>query len=281
MLENIVIPDKKKLENLKRKISEDGIEKFHVVADFDRTLTKAFVNGEKASTVIAQIRNGNYLTPDYAPEAHRLFDFYHPIEINPKIPAKEKNAKMQEWWTKHFELLIKCGLTKQIMNEIVKKRELKFREKALDFIDYLHEKNIPLVIISAGPGDMIEQYLRQEKRLYDNTKIIANFLKFDEKGKAIGVHEPIIHSCNKHEIEIKKHDFYEKIRRRTNVLLLGDGLEDLGMIEEFPHKYLIKIGYLNEEPEKSLEDFRKSFDVIILNDGSMDYVNGLVKEMFK
>jgi HAD superfamily hydrolase (TIGR01544 family) len=280
MLENIIIPDEKKLEKLKRKIFRDGKEKFHVVADFDRTLTKAFVNGQKASTVIAKIRNGKYLTPDYAPEAHRLFDVYHPVEINPDIPAEEKNAKMQEWWKLHFELLIRCGLTKQLMHEIVRKRELRFRKGTFELIDYLHENNIPLIIMSAGPGDMIEQYLRQEGRLYENVHVIANFLRFDKRGKAIGVYEPIIHSCNKHEIEIKKQAFYKGLNKRKNVLLLGDGLEDLGMIEGFPYEALIKIGYLNEEPEKNLEGFKKSFDAVILNDGGMDYVNGLVREMF-
>jgi cytosolic 5'-nucleotidase 3 len=279
MHKNIVISNEPDLEDKIKRISKDGKDKFHVLADFDRTLTKAFVEGVKSPTVIAQIRNGNYLTPGYAPKAHELFDIYHPIEINTNVSAKEKNTKMHEWWKKHFELLVECGLTKKVMEEIVSQKTLKFREGTLEFIDLLHKYDVPLVIMSAGPGDMIKMYLEQEGRLYDNVQVIANFLKFDSSGKAIGVHEPIIHSCNKHEIELKKLLVYEELLKRKNVLLLGDSLEDLGMIEGFDYKTLISIGFLNEEVEANLSNFKRSFDVVLLNDGDFSYVNKLVKRI--
>jgi cytosolic 5'-nucleotidase 3 len=47
MTKNIIIPDEQSLEEKIKNISRDGKEKLHVIADFDRTLTKAFVNGEK------------------------------------------------------------------------------------------------------------------------------------------------------------------------------------------------------------------------------------------
>jgi hypothetical protein len=128
-MKDVIISDELELEDKIKRMAEDGVKKLHVLADFDRTLTKAFVDGQKASTVIAQIRNGSYLTEDYAPEAHRLFDVYHPIEIDPGISSDEKNSKMQEWWQKHFELLIHCGLDKKVMEEIVKTRTLRFRER--------------------------------------------------------------------------------------------------------------------------------------------------------
>lgn len=274
-MKNLIIPDEEILEEKIKRISEDGRERFHVVADFDRTLTKAFVRGVKAPTVIAQIRNGTYLTPDYAPRAHELFDIYHPIEINPHVPAKEKNKKMHEWWKRHFDLLIECGLTRKVMQEIVATRTLRFRKGALEFIDLLHEYGVPLIIMSAGPGDMIKMYLEQEGRLYENVHVLANFLKFDRSGKAVGVNEPIIHSCNKHEIELSK----VLVLRRRNVLLLGDSLEDLGMVEGFQYENLVSVGFLNEEVDANLPGFRKSYDVIILNDSYMSYVDRLARRM--
>ncbi len=281
MSENIIISNKKKLEKIIKKIAAGGSENFHVLSDFDRTLTKAFVKGEKSSTVIAQIRNGNYLAPEYSPEAHRLFDIYHPIEIDPTIGKKEKNKKMHEWWRAHFDLLIKSGLNKRVIEEIVGKRGLRFREGALDLIDQLHDKNIPLVIMSAGPGDMIAEYLRQENRLYENVHIIANFFEFDAVGTVVGVREPIIHSFNKHEIAVQSFPVFEAIRNRKNVLLLGDGVGDAGMIEGFAYENLIRVGFLNEDVEANLEKFKESFDVVLLDDAGMDYVNDLVKEIFE
>jgi len=281
MVGDIIISNKNSLEKIKKKILEEGKEKFHVIADFDRTLTKAFVEGQKTPTVIAQVRNGNYLTKDYAPKAHTLFDKYHPIEIDTNIDDKEKNEKMHEWWMKHFELLVECGFNKKVIKEIVAKGGIEFREGALKLIDILHEKNIPLVIMSAGPGDMIIEYLKKEGRLYDNVHVVANFYDFNEKGIAVKVREPIIHSVNKHETEVKGLPIYEDLVKRKNVLLLGDGLGDLGMIEGFPYENVIKIGFLNYNIEESLDKFKENFDVVITNDESMEYITKLLKEVLK
>lgn len=277
----IIVSNQKELEDKIKRISKQGKNKLHVVADFDRTLTKAFVKGQKSPTAIAQIREGKYLTPDYSPRAHKLFDIYHPIEISNEVDSKEKNEKMHEWWKKHFDLLIECGLNKKVIEEIVKKRGLKFRNGSLEFLSALHENNIPLIIMSAGPGDMISEYLKQEERLYENISIVANMLIFDKNGRFIKVKEPIIHSLNKHETELKKLPVYKELLKRKNVLLLGDSLGDLGMIEGFDYDNLIRVGFLNENTDKNIEEFRKGYDVVILNDGKMDYVNKLLKKLIK
>ena len=72
-MKNILIPNQESLDETVRRLIEGGVENLHVVSDFDRTLTRAFVRGVKSPTVIAQIRNGNYLTPDYASRTHALF----------------------------------------------------------------------------------------------------------------------------------------------------------------------------------------------------------------
>lgn len=280
-MKNIIISDNKKLEETIKKISEQGKDKFHVIADFDRTLTMAFVNDKKSSTVIAQIRNGRYLTEDYSPRANALFDKYHPIEISTKIPEKEKKKKMHEWWRAHFNLLIECGMNKQVINDIINKSEIKFREGSLEFLEKLNINKILLIIMSAGPGDMIKEHLRHDGVLYPNIHIIANMFKFDKNGKVIGVEEPIIHSLNKHETEVNKLPIYNKLLERKNVLLLGDSLGDIGIISGFPYENLIKIGFLNENVEENLKEYKENYDVVILNDGSFDYVNELLERLIK
>jgi len=203
MDDRVLATNPENFENLKSAIAKDGLEKLHVLSDFDRTLLKSFVDGQKSPSVIAQIRNGKYLSPDYAPRAHALFDKYHPIELDPKISREEKSSAMHEWWSEHFKLLAECGLTKAVMEEIVAEKTIHFREGALEFIDFLHERNIPLVIMSGAPGNMVAMYLEQEGRLYDNIHIIATFLEFDASGKMIGIKEPLIHSLNKYEIILK------------------------------------------------------------------------------
>ena len=258
----------------------EGAEKIHVLSDFDRTLLKSSVDGQKSPSVIAQIRNGKYLTPDYAPRAHALFDKYRPMEIDPSLNQKERSVAMHEWFSEHFKLLAECGLTKNVMEEIVAEKTLKFRDGALEFIDFLHEKNIPLVIMSGAPGDMVAMYLAQEGRLYDNVHIIATFLEFDAAGKMTGIKEPLIHSLNKDDIILKDFPVFEKIKNRHNVLLLGDSVDDVGMVGGFDYKNLLKIGFLNEEVDANLENFKKTFDVVLLGDPGMEYINNLLKEIF-
>ena len=72
----------------------------------------------------------------------------------------------------------------------------------------------------------------------------------------------------------------KELEHRKNVLLLGDSLGDLQMTDGFDYENLIKIGFLNYQDEEKLEDYKKVYDVVILNDGAMSYVNGLLKKIF-
>ena len=284
MTENIVISNLKKFKKLKKLISKAGAENLHILTDFDRTLTTAFVDGKSVPSLISILRDGNYLTPDYAEKAHILYAKYRPIESNPKISLEKKKKAMREWWIAHFNLLIKSGLNKKDLEKIIKFGNIRFRQGVLDFIDLLHVYNIPLVVMSScGLGsDAVAMYFSDKNKLYDNIYIISNSYEWDENGNAIGYKEPIIHAMNKDETVIQNFPVvFETIKNRRNVILLGDSLGDIGMVKGFDYDNLIKIGFLNENLENLLEEYKKIYDVLILNDGSMDYVNILLKEIIK
>ncbi len=281
MEKDIIIPNPTNLEDLKKLISRDGVEKLHVLTDFDRTLTSLFVNGKKVPSLISVLRDENYLTPDYAQKAHDLYNKYYPIEIDPNIPMEEKKKAMNEWWTTHFNLLIKSGLNKKDIEDVVKSRKIKFRNGFSDFINTLKENNIPLIIMSSsGLGsNAISMCLEQEGELYDNIHIISNLCRWDENGNAISFQEPIIHVMNKDKTAIQNFPAFEKIKNRRNVLLLGDSLGDIGMVEGFNYNHLIKMGFLDKNVEQNLESYKANYDVLMLNDSSMDYINELLREI--
>jgi cytosolic 5'-nucleotidase 3 len=141
-------------------------------------------------------------------------------------------------------------------------------------MDFLHEHAIPLVILSAaGLGfETIQMYLGNHNALYENIHIVSNVLEWDASGKAIGVREPIIHTFNKNYSAVKNLDFFGAVRERKNVILLGDGEGDAEMVQGFDYDNIIKIGFLNEGVAVDLKKFKNSYDVLVLNDGSMDYV---------
>lgn len=274
----VIIGNQESFEKAKEIIIKAGAKKLHVIADFDRTLTKAFHKGEKASSIISHLRSGKYLTGDYAPRAHALFDEFHPIEIDSKISFEEKKAKMQEWWEKHFELLIEVGLDKdtikQANRDMIKENALIFRDGVEDFLGFLKKRKIPLIIMSASVGDLIMEFMNQKGVYYDNVQAISNLLEWDKTGKATGIKD-IIHVFNKTEVEVG----FSEVKGRTNVLLLGDSIGDVGMIEGFPYKNLIKIGFLNENVEQNMDLFKQNYDVVLLGDGNFSFINDLIKEI--
>lgn len=280
-MQNVIITNPEKFNAIKERIIADGPEKLHVVSDFDKTLTTCFVNGEKVSSSVAVLRHERRLTSDYPDKAHALFDKYHPIEIDPSVPLEEKKGLMHEWWALHFDLLIKAKLNKKDLDSVTNSKMLSLRPGALDFFDFLNVHKIPLLIISAAAlgTDVISAYLDKHDRMYDNIHIDSNELAWDDSGYAISIKEPIVHSFNKDYESVKAHKFFNQIKDRKNVLLLGDSEGDASMIDGFDYENMIKIGFLNEISENggSLELFKKNFDVIILNDGPMDFVNILLK----
>ncbi|NOQ55893.1 MAG: hypothetical protein GQ477_03760 [Nanohaloarchaea archaeon] len=281
MLADVIISDKKRLDALKDKIVESGSDTVHVVTDFNRTLTKANVDGIKTPSLISVLRNGNYMSPEYAEKANELFDTYHPKEIDPKISEKEKRDEMHAWWTEHFKLLIESGLKKKDIEDAVKSGNVHIREGLPEFFEVLQKYDVPVAIISSNGlgGDSISMYLEKEKLAYDNIHIISNSYIWDEDGNAIGVKEPIIHVANKDETSIRETPVYGVIKDRKNVILLGDSPDDVKMVSGFDYDNIIKIGFLNENQDKNLELYKKTFDVIILNDSGMGYVNSLLEDI--
>jgi len=279
MGESILIPNKNEFESKIAIFKNEGIEKIHIISDFDRTLTKAFVNGKKFPSIISQLYDGNHLTEDYTKKAQELRDKYHPIEINPNIPIEEKKKAMEEWWRTHKKLLIESNLNLTDVQDIVDNGQLEFREGALEFFDLTYKNNLPLVVFSSsGIGEAIPLYFKKINKNYDNIHIITNSMEYDKEGNAISIKEPVIHVFNKGEIALKGLPIMKELKNRKNVILLGDSLGDLDMVQGFKYDNLIKIGFYNYE-EESLEDFKKNFDVIILNDGNMDFVNDLIKQL--
>ncbi len=275
-MKNIYIPNEQELKKKIAKIKSDGFNKLHVISDWDSTLTREFVDGVRVGSSFAKIRNGKYLSVDYVLKAHELFDFYHPFEIDPNISHKFRCEKMLEWWQRHLDFLIKSGMNKGVILDIINKKQIHPRDGLFEFLDLLNTNNIPILIFSAGLGDFIKEFLISDNKLSSNVHIISNLFKFDDKGKVLGYENNIIHTFNKNEIEIENFHYYDKIHKRNNVILLGDNLGDLGMIADVKHDCVIKIGFFNEGDEDLFNAFSKSFDVLILNDGSLLYVNELL-----
>lgn len=114
-MKKIYFADKEKFEKIKMNFRKDWFSKIHFLADFDNTLTKAFVDWKRTPSLLSILREKyNILWKNFAIEDTKLFEKFHPIEINPNLSNIVKNKEMNNWWESSFKLLIKYKLTKKI-----------------------------------------------------------------------------------------------------------------------------------------------------------------------
>ncbi len=281
--EKVIIVNFKRFEEIKKRFKRGGERKLSVFSDFERTITKFLVNNEKIYSLTSILRNSpEYLGKEYSERAKSLFRKYFPFEKNFYLPMELRKKEMENWWKEHMRLLIKFGLTKETIKRVVKESKLKLRRGAKKFFSFLDKKEIPLVIISAtGLGrEAIKIFLEKEKILFPNIFIISNDFFWNENGEAKGVKTPVLHSLKKEEIELKNYPLlYQKIKKRRNLILLGDMIEDIKMAKIFNYENLLKIGFLNDSLKRDLKEYKKNFDCVIINDGSMEFVNKILKEI--
>ncbi|XP_010523701.1 PREDICTED: LOW QUALITY PROTEIN: 7-methylguanosine phosphate-specific 5'-nucleotidase A [Tarenaya hassleriana] len=277
-------------------IRDAGPSKFQVIADFDATLTRYWVNGRRGMTSHGLLQQGNSY---YDAKRQELYEYYHPLEISPAIPVEEKTSLMEEWWGKTHGLLIEGGLTFDAIKKSVADSSIAFREGVVELFEFLEEKDIPVLIFqqisSAGLADVIEEVLRQKlHRTFKNVRIVSNRMVFDDNGCLVSFKGKLIHVLNKNEHALDMaaplHDQLgdtkgadedtARVKLRTNVLLLGDHLGDLSMSDGLKYENRISVGFLNDNIDKSLQIYRSAFDIVYLNDAPISGVVDLVSQLF-
>ena len=105
-----------------------------------------------------------------------------------------------------------------------------------EMLKNLNDAQVPVMIFSAGVGDILEEVLRRTNSYHSNTKVVSNCMEFNEEGRLIGFKEPLIHMYNKNEKSIlQTHPtYFDDLTHRPNVLLMGDSLGDIDMVEGKP-----------------------------------------------
>ena len=261
----IYINNQEKINNLKLNPNN-----FYVVADFDRTLTE----GASDSTW-GIFANANQVGKEYKEKRTALYNKYRPIEIDPNISEEEKSKAMTEWWQLHINLFYEYGVKEEAVKNAVRLGNMKYRNGAKEFLRKMNELNVPVIIVSAGIGNVIEEFLKLEEDLYSNIKIISNFIVF-ENGEFKGIAGEIIHALNKNVVKLDE-DSKHNLENIKNILLLGDGFADLKMISDKAKESAITVGFLDEKIEENLELYNKGFDIVLTNLSSFDDVNNILK----
>jgi len=255
-----------------------------VVSDFDRTITRAFFEGQIVASSYGVIEHCGLLSPEYHKKITEYYNHYYPIETDPHLTLQEKSPSMVEWYTLANQQLVNEKVPVSLFDDMINACKVVFREKVHELLVILEENEIPLLVFSAGVANLIEKiFIHLEGRIYKNMLIVGNRVITDEKGIIIAFKEPIIHVFNKNEMALS-HDgtgaWFETVSHRKNMILFGDSLGDVGMATGLSDPgVILKIGFLNQSIEANLPKYKELYDVVVINDGTFDFPNNLLKEI--
>lgn len=244
---------------------------FYVAIDFDRTITarKSCGSWDVCRDVLGK---------EFIKENTELYNKYAPIELDYTINFEEKNKAMEEWYSKNLKLYYDYNLTAKQMREAVVNSCLVFRAGAKEFLHDMYTKEVPVVILSAGIGNVIEQFLKKNDCYYSNIHIISNFVPFDKNGNIEEFKGDLIHTLNKTTKGRINGNLEEDIKGREYRLLVGDFIEDKKMVPAEEWNETIAIGILDEKVEENLEVYKRNFDIVLTN-GDASF--GTIKELIE
>ncbi len=254
----MIIYNKEKIDKIKN-WKDDSI---YILADFDRTITSS-----DSTPLWGVLAKSKLVSKEYINERQKLYDYYRKIELDEKIDRELKNKYMLEWFEKHLNLLVSYKISKQIFDEVSQNQGLmKFREGAQAFFKEMNERNIPIIIISAGIGNFINEFLRNNNCDFQNIHVISNTFTF-ENDILSKIEGEIVHIGNKDSIVLPK-NIKQEIQNRHNIILLGDTIFDIRMAKENDRENALKIGFLDTNEKENLEVYKQNFDVVCTNNTS-------------
>lgn len=232
---------------------------FCIVLDFDKTIT---TKDSHNSWTVLESEEG--FCKELYEEAKKLSNYYIPIEINYDIPLEQRMEKVIEWYKKNLDLFYNYNLTEEILYKCIDLARLELRDGLKELLEWSHANNIIVVIVSAGIKNIIIEILKRKNCYYDNIHILSNQLVF-ENGKMQKFGDNLIHTYNKNMDRLPLY-IKEKIDNISNILLFGDLIEDIGIVDT---KYLYKtltIGFLEVNIEDNLDNYQEKYDIVLTNE---------------
>uniref|UniRef100_A0A4W5R501 5'-nucleotidase n=2 Tax=Hucho hucho TaxID=62062 RepID=A0A4W5R501_9TELE len=274
---SVCMGDPHRVEEIIKTMQKAGTSTIQVISDFDMTLTRFAYNGKRCPTSHNILDNSKLISEECKAQLKDLLNIYYPIEIDSKRTAKEKLPLMVEWWTKAHTLLVQQRIRKDLLQDVVRESDAMLRKGYQLFFDHLLEHSIPLLIFSAGLGDVLEEVIRQAGVFHPNVKVFSNYMDFDETGVLKAFKGELIHIYNKREGSLLNTGHFQELKSRHNVLLVGDSLGDLTMADGVHGmENILKIGFLNDKVEERKTAYLNAYDIVLVKDETMDVPNALL-----
>uniref|UniRef100_A0A5K3EKH6 5'-nucleotidase n=1 Tax=Mesocestoides corti TaxID=53468 RepID=A0A5K3EKH6_MESCO len=245
-----------------------GKDNLQIISDFDWTMSKFLHNGELNPTCHGIFEQDPEMTTEARSKLRMLRQTYVPVEFDQNIPNSSKIPFMLEWWDLSHQVIVGSNVHKDSLLTTVQNCNLRLRDRVPEFMSILHMHNIPMLVFSAGLGDVIEMILERYDMRYDNVKVISNFMNFDKNGLLVCFRSPCIHTFNKSFASVAlSDDLHKNVSKRRCVILMGDssydphmadGLVEEGLdsdTDEATSPTILRIGFLNSKETRELRKF--------------------------
>ena len=260
----LYINNSEKLKNTNFKEND-----FYVLIDFDATLTTSTSPGSWNV-----LENEDIFNKDFVKESHKLIDIYYPYELDYTLDFYTKEKYMKEWYYGNMNLFYKYGLTHPILLECVKHSNLTLRNGTKNFLYRMKENNIPVIILSAGIGNVITEILKLNNCNFDNIHVISNFIEFKDD-KMLPFTKNMIHSLNKN-LTVLPNELKNQICDKKYILLMGDLIEDISMAPKEDLHRTLTIGFLETRVNENLIYYNKNFDIVFTQNTSFKDIENLI-----
>ncbi|KAJ9588142.1 hypothetical protein L9F63_018500 [Diploptera punctata] len=183
---------------------------------------------------------------------------------------------MVEWYQKAEKLLSGFDFKIEELHDVIKREGMDLRDGTNAMLERLQSAEVPVLVFSAGLGDSVSAVLSHHDALLSNVHIISNYLQFNGL-QVNGFQGNIIHSLNKNEHALEKSEYFDLLTGRSNVVLMGDEIGDAGMAAGVHDaNTVLKIGFLYDRVEDRLEEFMTHFDIVLIDDQTMDVINDIL-----
>lgn len=258
-------------ESTNQKINELNKDNFYVVIDFDQTLTT-----KDSNTTLSLFAKSGFYSSEYLKERTDNYNYYRPLELDPTISSDEKFTIVKKWQEASYQLMLKYRVKESDIRKIIDMPNmLILRAGAIDFINELNQNNIPVIINSAGCGNFIIELLKKYDCYSDNIYVFSNILKFKDD-VIIDSISRIIHGMNKGDITVDNR-FYQQIKDKKYLLVIGDQLSDLNMSQNLPKTATLTFGFLEANIEKLEEAFNNNFDIVLKDNKNFNDIRKILK----
>jgi len=234
-----------------------------VITDFDATITAG--HSEQCHDLVA--------VSEVLPKAFR-------DEFSPLLDwTTNANIDGVEWWDRAHEIMLKHGVPRRPqLQRLVQGASMPPRPGAFELLQKLADMQVPVLIVSAGLSDVIEEFLRQHDINTENITVCSNRLNYgaDSVPQSVSPPQPIT-SFTKASAYRMAGAFFRHHMQRRYVLCLGDSVTDIDAAQEVPYDEILSVGFMNSRPPTAMTKYADTFDAVVLgNNGSLAPLGELV-----